>query len=336
VPGDAGANVISIDRKPRPTIVAPVALQPVLDRLMTWDQQVLVDTVERFPADGYETAAALCADAGADAATAASALRAVGADPVRLRRAMKQPVVDAAGERHFLFDDVDAAFRVGSPPRWLEPEAVRLFELVDVDDATRVRGVVDALHTEGQRRRGEIVEVLTYLGVTDDDIVSIVDAALGPAAIVNLPPASRHHSGTARNDRRGPIGDDTDQLLRRVVDDGADAARVAALATGLGLSHHDTIAACARLGLDESFVAHVAVEHRHGDIDAAAADLEAGWDGVQPTRGWHHHLSPTAQSVPQSPTVRPDDLPLVPDGTINAILLQWQQAAAPAPAPAVP
>ena len=75
-------------------------------------------------------------------------------------------------------------------------------------------------------------------------------------------------------------------LIRRTVDEERNPARVAALATGLGMSYRETIAACAQIGLDHAFTAQVAVTRRHGDIAQASADLAAGWTAPPPRDGW--------------------------------------------------
>ena len=79
-------------------------------------------------------------------------------------------------------------------------------------------------------------------------------------------------------------------LLRRVIDETRDPTRAAALATGLGMSYTESVAACAHLGLDPGFTAQVAVARRNGHITDAASDLAAGWTASPPVDGWSTYL----------------------------------------------
>ena len=121
-------------------------------------------------ADDRRVAVALCADAGLDAAATAAALTGVGADPGELRRTMKQAtIVNDEGERRCMFDNVDAAFRVGDRPTGLDVETAARLEQLDVDDVEHVDRAVSILRHDGQYRPNEIAEVLTYLGVARTD-----------------------------------------------------------------------------------------------------------------------------------------------------------------------
>ena len=86
-------------------------------------------------ADDRRVAVALCADAGLDTAATAAALIGVGADPVSCAAPMKQAtIVNDEGERRCMFDNVDAAFRVGDRPPGLDVETAARLEQLDVDD----------------------------------------------------------------------------------------------------------------------------------------------------------------------------------------------------------
>ena len=150
---------------------APPALHDALERLATWDRAVLLTSCARLDrADDRRVAVALCADAGLDTAATAAALTGVGADPGELRRTMKQAtIVNDEGERRCMFDNVDAAFRVGDRPPGLDVETAARLEQLDVDDVEHVERAVSILRTDGQYRPNEIAQVLTYLGVARTD-----------------------------------------------------------------------------------------------------------------------------------------------------------------------
>ena len=94
----------------------------------------------------------------------------VGADPGELRRTMKQAtIVNDEGERRCMFDNVDAAFRVGDRPPGLDVETAARLEQLDVDDVDHVDRAVSILRDDGQYRPNEIAQVLTYLGVARTD-----------------------------------------------------------------------------------------------------------------------------------------------------------------------
>ena len=217
---------------------------------------------------------------------------------------MKQAtIVNDEGERRCLFDDVDAAFRVGEPPATLDAATTALLERFDVDDPGHVDGAVRLLAGGGQHRRAEIVEVLTYLGVAEPDITAAMATTFGttePPTATTTQTSSTPADVDVREVLRYRVAEH-EALIRQIVDEERNPTRVAALATGLGMSYRETVAACANLGLDPAFTAHVAVARRHGDTAHAAADLAAGWTAPAPPEGWSTYLDASRPSRPPTP-----------------------------------
>jgi hypothetical protein len=278
----------------------------------------------------------LCADAGLHAAATVAALTGVGAAPGELRRTMKQAtIVNDEGERCCMFDDVDAAFRVGDRPPGLDVETAARLEQLDVDDVEHVDRAVSILRNDGQYRPNEIAQVLTYLGVARTD-VSATHSSSSPsdrdADRRTASAASVPTDGDARDVLRYRVLEH-ETLIRRTVDEERNPARVAALSTGLGMSYRETIAACAQLGLDHTFTAQVAVTRRHGDIAQASADLAAGWTAPPPRDGWSTVLGPPpGHGEPDTATLPPGTA----DDAARAVLAQWRQAALSPPTPVMP
>jgi hypothetical protein len=321
---------VSFELESRPgSVQASPVLRDLLNRLNPWDHAVLVGAVNHLDRpDDRATALALCADAGYDTAHAAATLLAAGAEPVSLRRSMKQATfINDEGERRSMFNDIDAAFRVGTPPTTLEPATADVLHRFDVDDPTHVVAAVRVLAGGGQHRPREVAEVLTYLGVDQADIRDAMTAVIGTDQ-----PAQGTPGSIGLDDPREVLRcrvAEHEALLRRVIDEARDPTRAAALATGLGMSYSESVAACAHLGLDPGFTAQVAVARRNGHITDAASDLAAGWTASPPVDGWSTYL-------PVDPAVTHDSaVTSTTQSAARAVLAQWRQAATPPPTPAM-
>ena len=96
------------------------------------------------------------------------------------------------------------------------------------------------------------------------------------------------------------------------------------------MSYTETITACAHVGLDPAFTAHVALARRNGHIADAATDLAAGWTATPPLEGWSTHL-PTEPTPPTDPA----DSGPSRDSTARAVLTQWRHTAATPPTAAM-
>ena len=180
----------------------------------------------------------------------------------------------------------------------------------------------------GQHRPAEIVEVLTYLGVAEPEIIAAIATTLGTTGPPTATTTQTSSTPADLDDRevlRYRVAEH-EALIRQVVDEGRNPTCVAALATGLGMSCRETVAACASLGLDPAFSAHVAVARRHGDTAHAAADLAAGWTALAPAEGWSTYLD----AGPAEPAADTSDIG-AGDGAARAVLAQWRQAAMPTP-----
>jgi hypothetical protein len=260
---------------------------------------------------------------------------AAGADPVALRRTMKEAtVLNDEGERRCLFDDVDLAFRVGELPATLDAATAALLERFDVDDRGHVDGAVRLLAGGGQHRPAEIVEVLTYLGVAEPDITAAIATTFGttePPTATTTQTSSTPADLDVRDVLRYRVAEH-EALIRQIVDEERNPVRVAALATGLGMSYRESVAACAQIGLDPAFTAQVAAARRHGDIAHAAADLAAGWTAPTPPEGWSMYLD---AQLGEPPNAAADVVAGTGDDAARAVLAQWRQAATPAPTPAM-
>jgi N-terminal domain of anti-restriction factor ArdC len=319
-----------VDQPPDPTVDdAPVSLRGLLGRLDRGDRPVLLNAVTRLEdPDALATAVALCADGGLDAGHTAAALRALGADPVALRRTMKRAVADVDGHRQFLFADVDDAFRNGAAPSCLDPVDAAVLYRVDVDDSDQLQGAVRLLHRAGTYRPGEIREVLSHLGVAAAEI----DTAMAAAGLTAVSPRASGGPApveAALETLRYRVSEH-ETLLRRVVDDGRDPHRAAALAAGLGISHTETITACANIGLEPALTARIALARRDGQTTLAASDLAAGWTADPPAEGWAPLLSTGADTAQ-------DNLGPATSGetAARAVLAQWRKADTPPPTPAM-
>ena len=277
-------------------------------------------------ADDRGVAVALCADAGLDTAATAAALIAVGADPVRAapndeaghhRQRRRRATLPVRQRRRRL--------PCRRPPSHLDAGDRRAARAVRRRRRRPRRRRRRLLASGGQHRPAEIVEVLTYLGVAEPDIRGRAQSTSRPIE----PPTG----ATTRRRRPRPTSmparccatgsPSTRALIRRIVDEERNPARVAALATGLGMSYRETVAACAHLGLDPGVHRPVAVARRHGDITHAAADLAAGWTAPPPADGWSTYLTPPGRAEPPTP-------PHVPEpatSAARAVLAQWRQAA---------
>jgi hypothetical protein len=308
---------------------APISLRGLLARLDPADRPVLLSAVTQLEeADAVATAVALCADGGLDASHTAAALRALGADPVTLRRTMKRAVADVDGHREFLFAEVDDAFRNGAGPSCLDPVDAAVLYRVDVDDSDQLQGAVRLLHHAGTYRPHEIRAVLSHLGVAAAEIDTAM-AAAGLTAVSPRPVEDAAPAEATLEMLRYRVSEH-ETLLRRVVDEGRDPHRAAALAAGLGMSHTETITACANIGLDPDLTARIALARREGQTTLAASDLAAGWTAEPPAEGWAPLLSNGAD------TAR-DNLDPAPSGeaAARAVLAQWRKADTPAPTPAM-
>lgn len=304
---------------------APVWLRPLAFRLDPVDRRDLLDVAGRLDDSvALRRAVELIANA-ADTPTAAAALLLGGVERTRLRRCMKQPV-DGPGGRRFLYDDVDRAFRVGAAPACLAPEHTEDLDSVDIDDPGQVADAARLMQASGQYRPSEITAILTHLGVDHDT----TRHAIEQTGITPSPPTSR----PADPELSGAI-DNHDTLLRTVIDDGADPARIAALGVGLGLSPVDAIAGCARIGLDHTTTARIALARRSGCAGPAAGDLAAGWSAPPPEQGWAPLLGATTiHDISPTPSTSGPPQRTVP--TAHGILEQWRQTSTSTPTPAMP
>jgi hypothetical protein len=114
-----------------------------------------------------------------------------------------------------------------------------------------------------------------------------------------------------------------------VIDDGRDPVRIAALATGLGISYGQSVAACARLGRDPELTAAVALQRRDGHVTLAADDLAKDWTAVPPSDGWSRYLGDDHATAPPNPAAPGADR------TVLTVLDQWRNQLTAVPSPSM-
>lgn len=290
------------------------AVRSVLDGLSSSDGEVLVAALAQLDdPDALSTAAALCADAGASAEVAAEVLRRAGADELGLRRALTRTVTNDEGEQVPMFDGAHDALRRSRAAAALDglDEVDRVWlENLDVGNPLAVDAALHHLRDRRDIDDDQISAIAAHLGIDHR-----LDVGGDEPAPTSDDPAIADRRPTTTSSIAGH-----DRLLRDTVDAGRDPTRIAALAVGLGMRPEETIAALGRLGLDPELTAAVALARRGGDIEAAAADLETGWDALVPDGGWSAYLP--AGASPPSPVESP-----VPGGrrsaAAHAIVEQW-------------
>ena len=79
------------------------------------------------------------------------------------------------------------------------------------------------------------------------------------------------------------------------------------------MSYGESVAACARLGLDPELTAAVALQRRDGHVTLAADDLAKDWTAVPPSDGWSRYLGDDPATAPPNPAA-PGARPHRPDG----------------------
>ena len=178
---------------------------------------------------------------------------------------MKQAtIVNDEGERRCLFDNVDAAFRVGDRPATLDAATTARLERFDVDDLGHVDGAVRLLarRRPASPRRDRRGAHLPRRRRTRHSAAALATTfgTIEPPTGTTTQTSSDADRG--RRSRCAPLpgARSTRALIRQIVDEERNPTRVAALATGLGMSYRETVAACAQLGLDQAFTAQVAVD----------------------------------------------------------------------------
>jgi len=296
-------------------------LHNVMNRLLPANWGPLLDaTAHLDDPSARSTALGLCLDAGYDTASTAATLVAAGADPIDLRRSMKHSFVDGDGTRRFLFDNIDAAFRSGTPPPGLDDEQRAMLEELDVDDIELVTAA--ARHLKAALRPHEIAEILRHYGVGEGDLTQVLQTGIPSRAT-----QPQHPAEVIEPPLRYAVTEH-DDLLRRVIDEGRDPLRIAALATGLGMSYGESVAACARLGLDPELTAAVALQRRDGHSTLAADDLAKGWTAVAPGV-WSGYLCVFDDTAPTETTGQGVDR------TVLTVLDQWRHQLTAVPSPSM-